>query len=842
MALPFLGIGKSKNDTQQASEPQPVNTVPKGKPKKDGLNTVFDESVIESVFEDLKSNKEYIMADDGDTKYVAVLFDVNEIGGLSGKVAKKDESKGSIIEAVRTGRIKTYIKAEMLEDDCFIIIPDRDTLNTMDEFRMLVGANYILCVIDPVTQGIETITDESENEVKITFQQLMAVTNGTANVDSLFPGHNTGPQVFSGTDVDYGDNDEEILDYEDDLEDLPDDVDEDVEDFEEINEHINSSPVTQSAPAATAALDPNSWVCPNCGMSNSNVFCANCGTKNPAMVAAQPVPQPVPQQVQQVQQPVYEQPMQQPVQQSAPISQTAPVQQQTYTQPAQQFVQQPVYEQPVQETSFQDKYAEEAYEDIGNGMVSDIDDVDGYDSDDMYEDDYDDVTSNEVDDFVVRKFYSDDLGLEISTEPFDIQFLHGNPFIPFDEHRGPGWLNEQISNIARDGNTRMQRMHTENLYTLRTRYMKILQGHCANIAKSLDTTTDNTQYGQFKAAIEQNRQDEMERIDENIAARVDRLERAWEDTLERVGEAAKADAIKEHIERYGDEHNRDIAKIRIYEKEEIERDYQNSLTRLNADRRTEATKLLDIAINTTLKELSEVYIKILESEKREYVRIQNEITRFIDENRKHEIVRIDTLSEENKHKNAAEIVRKEYTSKIRAMAAEFDTKTASLQADVNKMRIEHENAIASYKSDFEAKIREEKDNTAAVQRQLDELLAKYADLESRKNAEYAEQMNRLRNENMAYRDELDHVIDEHKRTNRLSTYLVVAAVIAFLGIGFMIGSIVNMNSASKKADENKTVVVIEDKTQQDDEADTNGISDNTAYENDDIDVEEVVNP
>ena len=147
------------------------------KNKKNELLRCLDESVWESVLADLKANKKFIMTDDeGNKRYVALLFDTKSVGGLVGKEAKRDESKGSALEAIRTSRIKSYIRNEMLLDESFVIIPDANTLDSMDEFMFFKSAKFILCTIDSdgnIRTETKNGTDaENDPEIELTFDEI----------------------------------------------------------------------------------------------------------------------------------------------------------------------------------------------------------------------------------------------------------------------------------------------------------------------------------------------------------------------------------------------------------------------------------------------------------------------------------------------------------------------------------------------------------------------------------------------------------------------------------------------------------------------------------------------
>ena len=713
-----MGLFKKKaNAPVEADAATNVPSKKGGRNKKNELVKVLDESVWESVHEELKNNTQFVITEDGDTRYVAFLFDTTQCGGLAGKDARKDESKGSIIEAIRTGAIKTYIRTEMLMDDVFIIIPDLDTIDAMDEFGILADGEYVLCTISEDGTDIKTVTDDNDEEVVVDFDRIRSMIQNQADVHTLFPGGGDMTDAILGMSP--SKNTTKSV-QEDDIDDLPsDDLDDlDDEDVETLPEDDDLSD----------------------DISDDD------------MDYSTPVPQPV---------------------QSQPVPTPAPT-------PASQ----PVYPQP------------QAMD------MSDAEEIDTSDeADDGGYDEFEDITEEVVEEYVTRTFYSDDLGLEVSTKPFDMQFLHGNSYVPFNEDRGPGLLNEYISHLAKDANTRMQRMHNENLFRMRERYMRLIQEQCVNIAQALDISKDDTQYGMIRFGIERNKQDNLENAGSAVEQKTKQLNESWNRKLDQVAAEAAAAAKAQYEDRYGRSHESDIQNLLSREKDEIERDYQASLRRLNEDRRAEASKLLDIAVNETLKEMADLYLKVLHDEQREQARLQREITKFIDDNRKDEKARIETLAEERRQTKKAEEVRREYATKIKAMSAEFDMKKTVLQADVDRMRQEHDIEIKKIETEWTKKINEEKSHSEELQKKLDELLDKYADMDANKALEYKKKLEDLQNEKDTWKRHTDDIIAAHKKSDnnnfRMSIIVIIAAVIAAIGIGFMCGSIVNIRKTSE---------------------------------------------
>lgn len=708
-----MRLFKKKAPAGNSAEPQIKESSAKGgRSKKNELVKVLEESVWESVHEEFKANKQFIIEDEqGNTCYVAFLFDTRQCGGLAGKEARKDESKGSIIEAIKIGSIKTYLRVEMLMDEVFIIIPDIETVDAMDEFGILADGDYVLCTVSEDGTDIKTITDSEDNEITVPFDTIRSLIQNGTDVHSIFPGAGDMTDSILGmspsrskqtTSEDEFDDefDDELGDEE--LEILPDDEDElpaddDLEDA--YDAPVVPQPVATEAPTSAPTAAP-----------------------------------------------------------AAPVANM------------------------------------QAEDDAYDSEAINTDDEGGYDE-------FEDITEEVVEEYVARKFYSDDLGLEVSTEPFDMQFMHGNSYVPFNEDRGAGLLNENIANLAKDANVRMQRMHSENLFRMRERYMQLIQEHCANIVKAMDIHDTEQRYGKIFESIEHNKEINLTDMPTSVEKKKQQLTEAWNKKLDQVAQAAAAQARAQHIERFGRSHESDIQSLESREKDEIERDYQAAIRRLHADRKTEASEFLDLAVNATLKDMSELYLKVLHAEQREQARLQREITKFIDDNRKDEKARIETLAEERRQTNKAEEVRREYAAKIKAMSAEFDMKKTVLQADIDRLHQEHELERAKMEKEWAKKINEEKSRSAEVQNRLDELLDKYAEVDANKTVEYQKKLEDLESEKETWKRHTDDIIEAHKKSDstnfKLSIVVIIAAMIAAIGIGFMCGSIINIRKTSE---------------------------------------------
>ena len=147
-----MGLFNKKSPNE---EPDNTVDVKKAKKKKDGMSSILHESVPETVLDDLSSNEAFVMNRDGEDVYVGLLLNADDIGGIS-KKSNRDEAKGSIIECINSGRIKTLITNALMDEDKLVIIPDAVTIDAMDEYELLAEAPYKLCYINDNCEVEET--------------------------------------------------------------------------------------------------------------------------------------------------------------------------------------------------------------------------------------------------------------------------------------------------------------------------------------------------------------------------------------------------------------------------------------------------------------------------------------------------------------------------------------------------------------------------------------------------------------------------------------------------------------------------------------------------------------
>ena len=408
-----------------------------------------------------------------------------------------------------------------------------------------------------------------------------------------------------------------------------------------------------------------------------------------------------------------------------------------------------------------------------------------------------DYTRDDFDAAITRKFYSDDLGLEVTTESFDQQFLHNNLFVPFAENRPEGWLNNYLNDMSKQFNQELYRLHQQNLVELRSEFFTMVSLGAQQIVAECDYTTTATMFGEQAELIKLEKNDAENNIEEAVARRKDEINQAWEAKLEEVAEAAASQARQQYRDRFNRQHEDDLFRIQATILDNIESKYNEDMRKLHEDRKQTANKKLDVFIHEALQQAALHRKEMLEAENARYHELQAELQKFMDENRKDEIARSEALAQELAQSNKADAVLAESTQKLRNMAAEYDAKRLSLLQEIEATEQKRRSDLAEQKAKHDEVVADLKEQNAALQARIDKLIEDFATLDEKKAKENESRIAELKSENQSWADKCDHIIETHKRSNIIGGFLAAAGVIAAIAIGFIAGEYININKTTQ---------------------------------------------
>lgn len=409
------------------------------------------------------------------------------------------------------------------------------------------------------------------------------------------------------------------------------------------------------------------------------------------------------------------------------------------------------------------------------------------------------VTEAQMQQAITRRFYSDDLGLQISTEAFDAQFLHANPYIPFDENRGDGWLDQYLDQMSKSANLEMRRLHQKNLFEMRAMFYDLISKHSETIQHELDADDSTTLYGQMLSAVKTERSKAYNEVADRVSKRRDEINADWDQKLAKAGEDGKISAEKAFRDRFGRQHEEDLNRVESDIRNQIDADYDNSVREMHDKRRNDASKRMDYGVTETLAEVSKLYQERINQETKVYQDWRKKIDDFIDKHRKEDVAHDRTLAEELAQKTKADKVLAEYTAKLKEQTEDFEAKKQSMKAEIEAINRKTATEVLDKQAECDSRIAEMQKNLDEQKKQMAELLDKYAALDAEKEKQYDARLAEARDEKDAWSDKCEHIIAMHRKGSIVFITLAIVACVAMLAIGTLIGSNMSLDVSSRNA-------------------------------------------
>lgn len=715
----------SKKDNQKKEKEQKVYIKPS-----ESLGSVLSESVPAASLDIIRNNTAFQIADDenGNARYVVATLDVTDIGGLNRRM-KHNPDKGQFIECVNCGNIEAYVSAEGIEFNQFVIIPTEKTLEALSEFSFLSNkekfADFIpTCVIVDRNGNMEFI----ESEARVDYNWFLNIANGVTSVISSFESITKDEKsgIHSSTE-----EHKEISEYqeqEDSKKPLPNrETDNSDEETGSIVKEMTEQIASEVQEVLETGMDERTDFTDTEKSLNDQDDVKDAYADlfdNDEGILECPICHNLMN---------YEEPC-----------------------PSCGF-------DPNEETHYPDEFQEEFEEKQDEiEMVPDID----------------------VSMAVERLFHVGDLDLEISAQPFDVQFIKENNFIPISEERGDGWLDGYVTQLIKNANAELLQLHQMNLFASRNRYLSIITEECENIAKSVDLNEPSNPYSRMKQTIIDNVSKKKSEIEIEVDRRRAALQQTWDKELAMIEESAAAAARRNYLDKHARSHEASLRDVESSLIDEIDIEYSKLITELNEKRRTEAKRLLDIAVTQTLNVIGHSYEEALNEENERREQLLAEIQEYVDMHRKDEVARNAVMAEEQRQKDEATRVADEYIRKIDMLTSEHDAACKKFIQELDAAHA-HEETI---KTDFSARIDNEQEKYKELDEKYQNLMDRYVGMDAEKTKEFETYLNTLENDKKAAEEHLAHVDIMHNRYNKVSVAVWVAVSVATFAIGALVGS------------------------------------------------------
>ena len=694
----MLGFGKKHNKKQ-------ANESGKSEKKRGGLfhnndkeksSSVINETTPNSALDIFDATPKLAASVNNQTKYIGLLFNMDDpkIGGIN-KTRRKDETIGDLIEAINQDRIQVYAPAELLDENKLVIIPTLKSLSSMSEYNILTNDNfkYPLALVsqdgnigitqatinfdemqrfmnDPEVNGDDLLSDKGviENKEPDTLQKQTDNTNlGDANNDNSaeddpFSALTSGvpDEVSSNSSQNQAQNND--MNGIDDA-DLDDDEVQDSEPSPQNQANSSDQPVSNQP-----ILEPvaNEQAVNDAPMPDDMPFGSDDETSNSVPDDA--------------------------------ISDDVTEQTQAENEP--------VNNQVPQESSTASN----------NDLDWNGDDSEGLEDNGIADSDDDEIVSPE-DTYkaITRTFYSNDLDLKISTEPIDDLLNADNKFVPFDENRGDGYLNEYLNQMAKEANQQLKTEHETHKSIVRNMYYDLITKSAEDLTAQVDENDEGNEFGKRRLDIIKSVNDakDDEKFKQQVEDKKKSLEADFDERAKKDGERARQQAEASYKERFGGELDAKLANVEADVRNEIDHLYNEQMKDLHTDQKNKAAVLWDNLESIAIGKALSRYKALRKQEALHETNWRKKMRDFANNHRKEAVAHDEIVKRELEQDKRAKELEQRYTDQINRLEADNKTRQEDAQRRLADLEKQYKLDLANTKAQVEAENRAKHDREIA---------------------------------------------------------------------------------------------------------------------------------
>ena len=409
------------------------------------------------------------------------------------------------------------------------------------------------------------------------------------------------------------------------------------------------------------------------------------------------------------------------------------------------------------------------------------------------EDPFEETTQETISQTAMRTFMVDDIQIEVSDEPFNMQF-NATDLVLFSEKRptdeGDGianHLNECLNNMSKTANAEIRQARTAHLNELRTDYMNALGEFARTSINSALSTFGDTASAQERHKIEEHHQMLLNNIENEVNERKANIDREYNEAIVNVRNAAAEAAEHEYRENHQKQYIAQIDAIRNVVEQEIENTYINDIAAQNADRHRVALEMMDDAMILILEQLTIRYADMMVEERAIYQKHMESMLEFMSHQRYNEMNRIRVLHEEHARVDIAEKMSAKHAADVAEITAKFNAQKKALEADLESMRKNLDVAVNRATAEAERTIANLRLENQRLTENAERAMAKLDTADERAQAKYEHEIDALHNQIARWEDESVKLHNGQKTTILVMLGLAIAAVIAAGAIGFISG-------------------------------------------------------
>lgn len=402
-------------------------------------------------------------------------------------------------------------------------------------------------------------------------------------------------------------------------------------------------------------------------------------------------------------------------------------------------------------------------------------------------------TAEDTQQVLHRRFFNDTVEEELTTAPLDQALADAIPYRPIP-YRPNGWLNEQINSRLGVMNQELNQLHQSNLAQVRQRYLDGMVQLYMDAMNAVNSFEESEEYKDLK----QKTDNYLESSTAEVEKRRTALKEEFEQQAKAAGEQARSEAEQRYRDRYHWELEQRLSSVEGEVFGGIQASFQMLVDRrkqaIRQDKMAELDKKCQELVDACCKQFADL------SEDEEKLRKvhEDDIQRFLEENRKDEVARTQALLEEQSRDDRVARIQKEYDGHVAELKKEFDALSEAHKRNLQTLREHHADELTAQENVHRRDVAIYASDNQRQQSRIDQLTESLTQLDEKKKQEYAAKISELEAQRDAVEAKYQDAIKSQSRGNKLMIAIAAITAMFCLVAGVLIGQFVMSNLSAEK--------------------------------------------
>ena len=402
------------------------------------------------------------------------------------------------------------------------------------------------------------------------------------------------------------------------------------------------------------------------------------------------------------------------------------------------------------------------------------------------------ATQDQVRNTIARRFLTEDLDLEVRLDEFTTSFGVAAPTVQIAvPDAATSWLGDQVAQLTRQANARLAKLHADGEAELRTEFVNLMSLHAEQVMRDVAIDRDGSVYKELTAGAKAEYREELAAKDEKGRQAQAEIAKTFEAAIAQVGQQAASQAEVQYRERNKARIQREQVEAVSAIEAQIENDYAHTQQEILKLRRKDADRRMAIGTTRIFTVLAERQQEKLAAERALMVELTSEIQHVIDENRKTDLTRAESLAEEQSRIDRVAMLEQEHLKIVERMQADHAERLRSTEDAFERARLAAIEQMQAKESEWRHDLDQEKAKTDAQTKRIADLLKQMSRMGKSFKKDYDKRVADLQVERQAYINDLERSNKFQVRSSRLITVLMVGLSLAMAAAGFIAGALLH---------------------------------------------------